>query len=701
MIIHFIPAHKTVFSYVEAKDFDIKELPENPTRFKEGFLDIAFAFDIETTSYHSDKYDTDLATMYIWQVHLGGYVILGRTWDEFLNLLEEVNRYCEEKGGNLLCLDHNLGFEFSFIKGIIPWSYNEDGYPDIFAKDSRTVLKARYEHIEFRDTLALTDRGLASLPKNYGLDTIKLVGDLDYSLYRHSKSKLTFEELAYCINDVQILAEFFHKYLVPNFLELGIRIPLTATGEVRMDIRNNFSKLTKEEKKKARSRIRNSMPSQEIYELWRAWLFRGGFVHANVVACNCLLERPGEGRDLKSAHPTHALIDKFPYRFNRVNNNNFDKVLKEARKGDYAFFGIFNFYGIHTSTCHALESKNKIIDASSDAVFENGRLVCASYMKVCLMELDYFNYEDLYVWDKVEVCTLYQAAKYPLPDYLRKTVMTYFEKKNTIPSSDPNYSHAKRRLNSTFGCCATSLPVKDLYFNPDTNDFEETPGKRTYEELTRWLLLLPQWAIWIAAGTRRDIVRGIKASADINGGYDIIYYDTDSLKFINPEDHEEWFKQFNEERAKEVAAMETYDFDPKHFEKLGSFEFEYSFQKAKVLGCKRYVITHDNVTQVTVAGMVKGSLEEYCAKTGKDVYEEFRNDLELSPEYSKKKTSVYCDEYFEDTLTDYQGVTAKVSEHSCVAIVPIPFTMNVEEAFLKRIRDKMEDRKRMLYDGVL
>ena len=124
------------------------------------------SFDIETTSYYSDRYKSDLATMYIWQFGIGKNTIIGRTWSEFKGLLELIVKFTEERGNAFIWV-HNLSFEFQFIKQLIEWNKNKDGYPDIFAKSDRQIIYAKYKNLEFRDSLALTGMGLAKLKKNY------------------------------------------------------------------------------------------------------------------------------------------------------------------------------------------------------------------------------------------------------------------------------------------------------------------------------------------------------------------------------------------------------------------------------------------------------------------------------------------------------------------------------------------------------
>lgn len=703
------------YTYIPYEKLDISRLNLSGDKFRFGYLKVACAFDIETTSYYSAKYDKDLATMYIWQMGLNKDTIIGRTWEEFKDLIEQLSDHAARFDGVIICLIQNLSFEFQFFKSLFHWNINREGYPDIFAKDDRTILYAKYKNIEFRDTLALTGMSLNRYQKNYNLDVGKLSGDLDYSLMRHTKTPVTNRERAYCINDVQVLTDFFKKYLFPTYIKPGIKIPLTSTGIVRADIKAEFMKIPKEERKKLLNRINNAQPTEEVYKLWRNFLFRGGLVHASTIACNYLWEDEFESLDLKSAHPSNMLAYKYPWKYNRRNKSDFPKILEQARSGDYDFFGVFVFHNIRCSGYHSLESKNKIIEASPDAVYENGRLVYASKIKVCLISLDWFNYEDLYEWTSYEVKVIYQAKLDYLPDYVRKVICKYFIIKET--STGVERSLGKRKVNAVFGMSATSLPQYEVVFNEETNEMEISTQARCYKDLTRYLIMLPQWAIFTAAATRRSIVRSIKAC-----GFDSLYYDTDSNKIMNFDKHKDWFDKFNTERMELNHKMNTYDFDKKYFERLGCFELEYIGKRFKVLGCKRYLVTHDDNTQVTIAGCVKGSFEAYAEKLFRAahdlepeeelnenqrneledlIYEMFTDDLKLPPGDSKKKTTVYYDQGFEDILTDYTGQTETIKEGSCVAIIDIPFTMSMEEDFINRIEELSHERERMIYKGVL
>ena len=131
--------------------------------------------------------------------------------------------------------------------------------------------------------------------------------------------------------------------LLRFYLELEKKVPLTSTGIVRAEVKEEFNSMDKKEKNKMRFRLKNSQPSEEIYKLWRYWLFRGGLVHANTIACNYLVEEPFASLDLKSAHPSAMLQELFPWKFNRRNKEAFRQVLEASRSGKTAFVKSLNF----------------------------------------------------------------------------------------------------------------------------------------------------------------------------------------------------------------------------------------------------------------------------------------------------------------------------------------------------------------------
>lgn len=710
----------------------VSDLPRFEQYQKSEYQNVGMSFDIETTSFETLD-GSWLATMYIWQFAVGEYTVIGRTWEQFVDFMELLNERAEQLKIKLLILVQNFSFEFQFIKAWFEWNNNpKTGNPDIFAKSDREIIYAKWKNCEFRDTLTLTGMSLKSYNKNYNIGLDKLIGDLDYKICRHSGTKtITNKELSYCINDVQILRLFYEKYIIPYYIKQNKTIPLTSTGIVRQEMKELFFKESKDYKKKYRKLMHTCFPTNELYIVMRQYLFRGGLTHANTSLCNALLKERVASFDLKSAHPSSMLREKFPYKYYRVNKNLFQNVLEETKTGNFGFLGSFTFKNIRAKGWHCLESKNKLVHYAGEILnmetnerspgnsyFENGRLAYSDRIEVVLCDIDYQNYLKMYEWEAIECNYLYECNMEYLPDFLRKMVCNYFEKKEIIDKSSFEYGLAKRKLNALFGMCSTGIVENEIFFDPELNIFVESSDTKNYHDLTRNLLLLPQWSVYIAAYTRRDIVDLLYLT-----GPDSIYYDTDSDKIMNYEKHLKIIEDFNNQRIEANRNMELYDFEKKHFEKIGCFELEYVTDPngLKVLGAKRYITKHNGKTEVTVAGMVKGSLEEYCKthyrnecgeileiKPGEqefrkplDIFEMFTDGLILPKLSSRKQTTSYYDQEFSYKLTDFEGKTKIVHEKSCVAIFDIPFKMNIEEEFLYRISLNSLERQNQVYKGVL
>ena len=142
---------------------------------KQKFFDIPVCFDIETSSFYKcgDNYLSyeqyvklgvkleKCSCMYVWQFGINGYCIVGRTWEEFTEMMETISDYLQlSEDRRLIVYVHNLSYEFQFIRNRFTWN-------KVFSIDLRKPIYAITESgIEFRCSYLLSGYSLAKLGVN-------------------------------------------------------------------------------------------------------------------------------------------------------------------------------------------------------------------------------------------------------------------------------------------------------------------------------------------------------------------------------------------------------------------------------------------------------------------------------------------------------------------------------------------------------
>ena len=693
---------------------DARYFPEGKKIIKNSpYIDIGSGFDIETTNIPN----THKATMYIWQFSLNDLVIYGRSWNSFQEFLQFLTCFYElSDKKKLLVFIHNLPFEFSFIKKLIKWNHHKNGNAKIFALDGRQVIKAESNGIEFRDSRILTQLSLKKLAEDYGLKYKKLTGDLDYSIIRFGgddPTPLSDKELAYCFNDVLILSSFFRDYIKKEYIQKKIKIPLTATGIPRDQMKRNFKKMNKKEKYIHDSEVSKSFPPFELYKIMIEWLYRGGYVHSDPSLTDEIILYSLGSVDFKSAYPAALLQELYPYQFVECDPTLCNYMLNKRVTKSEAFFGEFTFYNIRSKGKISYESKNKCI-SYQNARWDNGRLWEADAVTVWLTEIDMQIYKDVYDFEEVKCHKLYRSVKRELPEFVKDLILEFYYIKETIGKLNKGsieYLNAKKKLNAIYGMMVTSLYFLEYQYNEDTGEIESVESGKTYEDLIDKQLLLPQWGIYCTAYVRYRLIH----YGFMKCKKDAIYGDTDSVKLMNYDANKYVFDDFNNMIRRINKKMYVGKYDREIFKDLGIFDYEGKMLKFKCLGCKRYLTSKPKFDkkkgkyylfhESTVAGMKKGSLQEYSKANNIDIYDAFSNGLCLDLAFSHKLTSIYTDEAFEADLTDYRGHTATIHEESCVALVEIPFKLTMDHVyitFLETIKKMNQNRLiKRNYGGML
>ena len=632
-------------------------------------------FDIETTNMIDRENNVKEAYMYHWQFSFTDIVIYGRKWKEFkylINKIEKVNGF--RNNVKLVVWVSNLSFEFQFIR---KWLH----VTRLFAKEERQPLLVEHNGwLQFREALSISGGNLEQLAKDY-CTTQKLVGDLDYSIKRNSCTLLTDKEKAYCENDVVILKEFseyiFDKYIIPNR-----KIPTTKTGILRDEVKANIKDL-----KKVNDIMMQLFPSEKEYRICMNWLFRGGYVHSNVLHTGMMLYDV-YSYDITSSYPAVMLHnDNYPVSRFAMKEINCESELQELC-GKYSVYFIAEFENIKNKTLHSIESRNKIIDYSKDAVFDNGRLVKASYIKVMLTDIDYKIYNMFYQWEEINITFCKYAKRGKLPNYLLLTLSDEYTKKATLKKQGKQetteYMISKQKVNSFFGMCVTRFHFDNIAYENDewttTNDFD-------YLKEVSKQFLSPFWGIWVTANARYNLLTNLHEI-----GEDVVYCDTDSIKFLNHEKHMNVFEKWNakmEEINRKMCEERHLDFEI--FKDLGCFDLDGKYEQMKTLGSKRYLVKENGKYKATIAGLPKKVIPTLAEK-GINPFDIFQNEMEINFSQSRKLTTCYNDN---DTSCMVDGEL--MTEKSSVALYEIPFKLNITNEYKNYINYIMKyyDRKRV------
>lgn len=639
-------------------------------------IPVSAAFDIEATNDSK----TRAAYMYVWQLYLNGTVYIGRTWKEFFELLDDIAYYFKTSPKRKLYIFiHNMAYEMSFL---LPRLLAAEKLKRVFAKEKHKPIEVVLNNgIVFRDTLALTNMSLANLAKNY-TKTQKLTGELDYNIPRNSHTKLTTEEIHYCVNDVQILGEYADQLHTEYTLNKQ-KIPLTSTGIVRAYI--------KREIKNGRyytGHIANLYPpTVKEYNYTMRWLFRGGYTHAQTQICGEIYNDVTSW-DLTSAYPSVMLQKSYP-------NTPFimtETPLQDIENGKAVIFTA-EFTNITAVTPHTIESKHKCIDYQN-AIFENGRLYSADKLIVMLTEIDYKIYQQFYKWDGMTILYAKSAYKKPLPDYLTLAVAYFYRRKAELKKmtrNDPKNEALKKELlkvkgmlNSCYGMCVSRLNTTDILYN-DNGEWKEVDGK-PYEKIIKKQFLSPYWGIYVTAYCRERILTAFKLI-----GCNALYGDTDSVKVLG--DYSDIFNNINAEIMeinRKICTRLKLDYNL--YRDIGTFDNDGIYTQFKTYGAKRYVYTALNhktnelETTAVIAGLPSDVINEFIENHGQAaLYDFFENGMLF--ENCGKNAHHYAD--YSETIINGE----KMVEYGSCYIFPVNFEMRIDSIFLALINERQEIRE--------
>lgn len=592
----------------------------NPGRQKRpSYKAVVCAFDIETTAFR--RYHQSV--MYIWQLQIGFEItIIGRTWNEFLDCTEKIKKALGEK--RLVTYVHNLSYEFQFLSGI--WYFSPE---DVFCTEPRSILRADMGPYELRCSYRLSNMSLDEYTRQMKAAHRKLSGiKFDYSKKRYPWTRLTPDEMAYCINDVVGLVESVTQHMI-NEGDTLYSVPMTSTGFVRRDERKAMRTFNW-------NTMRRLIPPFDVYLHLRRG-FRGGNTHANRHFTGQIVYDV-HSMDMASAYPA-AMLLRFPMgRWYEADPSNYnleylkDLIVrrKKAVLMRVAFLDIrlqderWPVPYLPVDKCdHVIPYTVEEMTAKGWRKFpmsiDNGRIMAASYLETTITDIDLSIITEEYTWEKMEIQYLAFSTYGPLPAQIRETMLLYYDRKTSlkgIPEEAFLYDASKRKINALYGMMVQDA-IQIRYLYKEGGDENGVPyvidNSRTAEEIynkaTQYTTLSYAWGVWITSYCRRRLEDGIrliyeagekekKETGRIRTHF--IYADTDSLKYTGNVDFTELNRHI-EEQSRKMNGTATDRKGKEHV--LGCYEWEYCTPMFLTWGAKKYCyMDPDAYRRQTVAG---------------------------------------------------------------------------------------------------
>lgn len=591
---------------------------------KPKYLVYTFAtFDIETTTISSDT-ETPYGFMYHWQMDVGGYVVTGRRWEEWVKfMLKLVEIFKTDETRNFVVYIHNEAFEFQFIRDFLNAYFG--GFHVFAAQRRKPIYVTTGNGIQFRCSYKLTNMSLEKAVQNeLGVVHCKAAGDLDYRVIRTADTPLNDTEFGYCVSDVVSLYELIERRFINEHDNLE-SIPMTSTGYVRRDCRNSCRK-----DEDYREEFLKQEMTESVYKLLME-AGRGGNTHANRYMSGRVWHDV-DSFDVASSYPAQMFLRKFPVSkftpYGEIESmTEIDGLLSE-----YAclFRVIFAGLEVRDNIGMPYIAISKATARSKHVTLDNGRVLSVinredrendrGYIALTLTDIDFQIIKEQYTWDEMSISDFHIATYGYLPEALLSQVMAYFraktELKDKIKEAEEReseeeaanlaylYAKSKNRLNGIFGMCYTNPVHNVISINEDGEWIEDAPEiadalKKFWKSRNSFLVYA--WGIWITAWARRHLEDLFNAL----GQDKVIYGDTDSGKAVDVD-----ISKIDALNAKVMELADKRgaycDYNGTRYY-MGVYEHENKIPiaKFKTLGAKKYVYEDEKGLHVTISGVSK------------------------------------------------------------------------------------------------
>ena len=571
-------------------------------------------------------------------------------------------------GDKTICYFHNLSYDWPFLQCFL---IDEIGKPvhQLNTKPHYPIDIEFGNGLILRDSLIIAQKKLERWADELQVDHRKSVGKWAYLAHRDQSGNFTPDELEYIEHDTLALAECLEKLRVQLHRHV-YSMPMTCTSIIRQ--------ITRQEgrKNRARNRFIRMAPDFRLYQKL-VQTYHGGFTHNNRFAAGWIWPDPDHADqlptcyDFASSYPFRMLVDKYPReRFRWIPEEiSCDEILRSAETTAFCLsFMACDIKLRDPSTpmpCLQYSKCMKTLDAELD----NGRILSARYVEICLTEVDLQMIVDQYTFERHSCFDVYAASKGPLPRWFRDLVYKCFEDKTMLKGGDPvEYSLAKARLNSLYGMCCQRSIRPEIIEDYETGEFKisETETEEAYQKyLDNYNTILPYfWGVWVTAYAQKALFELGACVAD-SGIW--LYSDTDSVYACGwDQDRLDAYNEKQKQRLREAGYGPVVRDGREYWPGVAEFDGEY--KEFIGLHSKCYAVRKtDGKLKITVAGVPKAGAEAL-----KDDLRNLRDGFVFPGSLTGKLTHYYL--YRNGVYTDENGMEYgnSVDLHECDYEIGMP-----------------------------
>ena len=490
------------------------------------------------------------------------------------------------------------------------------------------------KRFEYRCSYCLTNMSLREFLDKMQVEHQKT--EMDYEVKRYPWSKLTEDELEYCIADVLGLYEALVRSFKIDKNKLS-DVPMTSTGYVRKRFKHEM-----------RSggfipMVHECAPDYDVYLMIRR-AFRGGNTHANRCYTGIIMENVSS-YDRASSYPDVLVNYPYPVKpFIKQDITEIDDIkygfpyLLELEFTDLKQRDPFNgcpYLAVHK--CYNDTELTPLLGAIND----NGRVLekDGTLVTFCT-DIDWGIIKEQYTWSSTRVVKAYRSEYGMLPKAVIDTTMEYYRKKTElkgVAGQEVFYNKSKALLNSIYGMMATNPVRTKLVFNGIDFSVQECNEEEELAKTNSKSFVCYSWGCWCTSIARKKLQTAIDLC-----GHKFIYCDTDSVKYVGTVD----FTELNAEIQAISEKHKAYADDPKGNRRyLGVYEPDAHYKRFVTLGAKKYAYEDDNgKLHITISGVSKDGAEEMgCLENFKEGFI-FRENAGME--------AVYNDQWHDPVIID-------------------------------------------------